>query len=433
MGTLGKILLFVNLLLALGLIYLVTLDWTARQKVTQAALQHQLILQGLPVSTDTANDDEDSVAIGFTLEGGERVQSVSPKFLDAYFSGANGGTLLGTTGSNGVSSRIGEVKRAQAKIDAHVGGLTPQQTLEFLCGSYQTQRGTTNRSFAPGLLTRLALTYEERQAIIELLDVYEPLQGGGQQIIASKLQGNAETAQELLQKQFERVLNAPNPSLANEQAELLASKKAGFDDILRQNAANMNEQLKLAREDYLVTLRTLDTLATHSEVDRNAQISHLLVLLDETAEWQKRTALVLGLDDYRDALLEQTDRVDSMGRIAKSFIRIDQAGYNARYSVLLEQARRQQDLVINQGKRLADLKLLHADSQELLVARNSQLQGRQEALNEVQQQLTTKLDAQTEVENRLFDLQQRFRETLQGNFDLEEKLRQAEMSQADSN
>ena len=439
MGTLGKILLFVNLLLAIGLIYLVSLDWTARQKVTQAALQHQLILEGLPVSTDTTKDSEKSVALGFTLEGGERVQTVHPKFLETYFSGANGGTLLGTSGSNGVSSRLGEVKRAQGKLEAHVNGLSPVDKLKFLCGQYstyapdRTRPNETARSFTPGLLTRLALTYEERQAIVELLDYFEPLQDGTLQPVASRLQENADQAQELLRKQFERVLNPPNASLASEQAELLAAEKVKFDNALRQNPTDVNESLQEARKGYLKTLRNLDTLATHSEVDRNVQIGHLLVLLDESAEWQKRTALVLGLNDYRVALLEQTDRLDSMGGIAQSFIRLDQAGFDARYSTLLEQARQQQDLVVNQGKRLADLKLLHSDNQELVVARNSQLEGRLAALNEVQQQLTEKLDIQTEVENRLFELQQRFRETLQGNFDLEDKLRQAEESRVGTN
>ena len=431
MGTLGKILLFINLLLALGLIYLISLDWSARQNITQSALRHQLLLEGLPVATDSADDDEDSVALNFTLEGGEVVETVDPKVIESHFAGANGGTLLGTSGSNAVTSRLAEVKRAQDKLNSHVAGLNEIQQLEFLCGQYvnyapnRSRPNDTVKVFSPGLLARLALTYEEREAIITLLDIFELRQNGSQAVIPQKLAENSKTAQDLLKNQFERLFNPPNPSLAGEQAEALLAAARKFVDPAVGMAA--------ARNDYVELLRSLDGLATHSEVDRKALMAHLLVLLDPSAEWQQRTALVLGLNDYRQALLEQTDRLDSMAKIAKSFIRLDQAGYDARYSILLQQARMQQDLVIAQRKQLADLKLLHADNEELVVVRNSQLQGREQALAEVQNKLTERLTAQTDVENRLFQLQQRFRETLQANFDLEDKLRQVEESRTQGN
>src|SRR4051794_6209149 len=101
MTTLGKLLLFVNLLAAGGFVYLATQDWKARQDVAAAALRYKLALVGLPLgggpgeSASLPGDPEAEIPFPMDLAG-VPVGTVSKAFLDSYFKGVQPDTLLGT-------------------------------------------------------------------------------------------------------------------------------------------------------------------------------------------------------------------------------------------------------------------------------------------------------------------------------------------------
>ena len=96
MGTLGKVLLFVNLLAAGGLTYFATQDWAKRQDVTAAAVRLTLVLKGLPTDAPAGAADKDSagVPLGVETSGGYVVETVRPSLLAAYFQGAEGDGLV---------------------------------------------------------------------------------------------------------------------------------------------------------------------------------------------------------------------------------------------------------------------------------------------------------------------------------------------------
>jgi hypothetical protein len=446
MGTLGKILLFVNLLVAVGLAYLAAQDWAKRQDITATAVRYHLTLVGLPVEPPKGVEAE-GVALAIPMPGGTVIESVRPKLLDAYFQGADGGQLLGGTAPH---SQIDEVKRVQAKVMAQLQGENDAGRLARLCGVY------TPKGYNPGWLSLLAESYDERELVHQLAK-------------SKDVKDAADKAQAMLRRRFDAVLAAPNPRLANDES---AKIKEASETLRKANdAARMaftqfqafkdpnDPNFKAAKKQYEDTLNALvaarDALAvalgvpppnvgsavraadrltgeaapptaTRDESDRRHRVAHLLAVFDPAAAWQKRVALVTGLRVYHESIAAQVNRLREMAAAVQQQMVLDQAAFSEEYEMLKGMAV-ERDLLLRQQQALtADLELQRSKDLEAVKQRQAQLVRRQEDLAAISGQIAQTLAKQAQVEQQLFAVQKQVGQTLDQNLQLEKKLDAAE-------
>jgi hypothetical protein len=116
MSLLGKILLFVNVLMAVGFLYVAGLNWGKRQSWANAVLQHQLVIDGVPI------DDQDK-----DKEGGPRSKDLTDQEYQQLFQKAGGDVS---------KTQVDEVQKVKGKVqqwidDANVKG-TKAQKLAFV-------------------------------------------------------------------------------------------------------------------------------------------------------------------------------------------------------------------------------------------------------------------------------------------------------------
>lgn len=433
MGTLGKILLFVNLLAAAGVAYFAAQDWSKRQDVAAAALRYRLVLKGIPVDGGAAPATEDSIPFPVETAGGFTQDTVSPKFLQAYFQGADGGSAFGDP-SKPPASQLKEIDRVADKVRATLDGLAPAEQLATLCGRVVTDPTTRQQVFQPGWLVRMAEYFDEREYLRQL--AFSP---------AERVPDAAKTAREVLDKRFQAVKAAPNARLADEEAAKIkdvtenlkkagqaatlaeqglianptdaAAQKAAFD--ARVGVINAYGELKKVMTD-------LGTAASRSEPDRKKRIAHLLGHLDPSAPWQKRVALVTGLQVYHDAIADQVTRLREMSLAVQQQRVLDQASFSEEYELLKTMAIQESLLLDRQLQITADLTLQRTRDVESAKHRLAQLTGRRMYLDEIQKQVGEALTNQAKVEADLFTVESKVAETFRKNFELETKLEAAE-------
>ena len=102
MSLLGKLLLFVNVLMAAGFLYVAGIDWGKRRAWADAVLQHQLVIDGLPV------DDQDK-----DREGNPKAKDVRDVALQQLFQRAGAGGEIAHT-------QVDEVNKVKGKVQQWV-------------------------------------------------------------------------------------------------------------------------------------------------------------------------------------------------------------------------------------------------------------------------------------------------------------------------
>jgi hypothetical protein len=399
MSLLGKILLFINLLAAGGLVYLAAQDWGKRQGVSNTVLRYQLLLAGVQVDKPKEKGDEVAVPLAVPNGDGTVTESVSKKVLDAHFSGAAGGQYAGT--GTPTDGQVGEVEAAQRKVDELVAGKPDADVLKALCGEVSPQGRFESR-----LLGTLARTFEERAMI----------RGWALARGQQRQQEAREAAVAHLKRRFDAVLAAPNPQgFAAEAAEL---EKLRAD--LQANPNNPQAAAALQQ-------RTAAGFSfTRDETDRRKGIATLLMLLDPGPAQQKRVMLVCGLRAYVAAVGEQANRVEEMIRRTERAFELDQAAFEDQYETLKRLAGDKDQLVTQQRRVTAGLQAQLADDQAALAKRESQLKGLQDDLAKLQGEVADLLKAQAKVEAELFAVQKQVGETIRGNVQLMDALYRAE-------
>ena len=100
MSLAGKLLLFVNVLMAAGFFYMAGLDWGKRQAWADAVLQHRLVIDGVPV------DDQEKDS-----EGNPRVKDFKDADLQQAYQKAGGDVSR---------TQVDEVKKVKAKVQQWV-------------------------------------------------------------------------------------------------------------------------------------------------------------------------------------------------------------------------------------------------------------------------------------------------------------------------
>jgi hypothetical protein len=425
MGTLGKILLFVNLLVAAGLAGLIARDWAARRDAAALAARHQLTLDGLPVEAEPGSGD--GVQLRIRTPGGHVVETVRPTLLAAHFQGADGGPAFG--GGPPPRSQLEELQRVEQKVTAQLAAAEPAERLALLCGRFSQQR------FTPGLLAAMAENYDERQMARQLAAASDP----------ETVRRNVEAAETMLRRRFDAIKARPNPQLAAEEAarvkELADAVRAAEERARAANrryAANPDDPaarqeleaalagLTQALDAQKEHLSGLGTTAARDEHDRRKRIAHLLAHLDQDAAWQKRVALVVGLRTYLAAVQDQVTRLRDMAASVQQLMVQDQAAFSEMYEVLKTLASERALLLDRQAALTADLRAQRSRDQEAVRQRVEQLRRREQELASLQAQVAAALERQAGLEQELLALQRQVDDTQRRNFDLEQQLGQAE-------
>ena len=374
----GKILLFFNLLLAAGFVYLATQDWKGRQTITAAGVRHLLVVHGLPLGADQGDpqtlpsDADAEIPFKTEMAGGVRTETVSRKLLETYFQLAgDGGPLSG--GANPVPNQLAEVKRVKAKIDDLLRAAeTPAAKVALLTGWLLYQ----------------AESYDER---LEIQDAIRT--------------ANVEDLEKRLAARFAAVTDAPKPADA---AAATRVDPADAEDMEKHKA-------KLAAI-------TASQLLPLEEAERRAKLAHLLVHLSTDAAWQKRVAVVVGLQGYRDAIAAQTERFRDMSAHVENLIPGDQVIYLSNERAMLREAYDKTELADRQAK--LKLKWIEQKTRQdnFVAQRTTELNSIKAELKKLKSEVDELLARQAKIEADLFEVQREVAVTLDEVYEYEAKL-----------
>ena len=443
MGTLGKILLFVNFLAFAGLLYVATQDWSARNAAAANALRHQLVIVGLPVESPKGIDGgTDAVPLDVSVSGGVPIETVRPKLLEDHFVGTANEEYSGVKFPR---HQLEQVDETQKKIFAKLSLMNAKEKLEFLCGTYVAGR-PTGTTFVPGIVTIMAETYAERTAVRQLC---EPTQF---QRRPAKLEENAKLAEEMLSKRFE-ALKKVDPRQADADATAVKDAsdnlrkindeaKRKYDAYMRavndraaeqaaRDAAvkDADEALTKLGDSYAkfqAVLADLNKAACRDEGDRRKRIAHLLMHLSEGEGWQKRVALTVGLRTYLAAISDHVNRFRNMASGSETQVVLDQARFADEYDLLKNLAVGQSLLLTRQLAVRAEYDVQRRNDEESTKLRLNLTEDRRKILAAIEADVQAKLAGQAEVEARLFAVQRQVGETLRKILELEVALAEAE-------
>jgi hypothetical protein len=456
MATIGKVLIFLNLLLAAGVAYLATQSWAQRQEQNALAFRYYLITRGLPLEGEGISegaDEEAEVPFEFTMPTGNKITSVRMGFLKTHFAGAETGTYSSPTPP---ASRLSEVKRVRAKMQATLSGQRPADKLRSLVGSMNE----ATQVFTAGLLVYLADSFDERQALKQLLVIQKP----------GDLEANAKQAEDLILKRFDAVLAPPIPNSGPKEKEIIESGtnaiKAAADDLAKvhtdRNTAlaamrtalaakppvaadvematnqykivvskydNANLRLTQAQRDLDRNLRELGSTTATDDRDRIMRMTTLLMHLDFDApseSWQKRVALVVGLPDYLAAIKNRTERLtDYPRRITETRNQV-QARFTEMYLHLRTIAADRDVLLLRQQEITTALADQAKEETNLTAQRKTQRDQAEKDKTAAVEAVNQAVAAQTAIEDELFSIQKQVGRILRDNFALEDRIEAAE-------
>ncbi|HMF10828.1 MAG TPA: hypothetical protein VKE94_00940, partial [Gemmataceae bacterium] len=150
MSLLGKILAVVNVVAAIGFIYLAASDYGKRQQWSYAVYRHDLAIDGLPL------DDKDT-----DVDGRPRVKDLSKATLTEVFQPAGG---------QPVETQMAELQRVQDDLTAKIDG--PMTVPNVLYSNPPTINLETAAQRRAWFLLPLARSLPERDAY--LTQLYSP-------------------------------------------------------------------------------------------------------------------------------------------------------------------------------------------------------------------------------------------------------------------
>src|SRR5262249_36804487 len=122
MSTLGKVLTFLNVLIAIILLVVAGLDYAEWRSLQYAAFRYELVVNGLPVDETEVNPERPDEPIVAKLPTG---------VLTEVFKGAEGGPDLG---GSPVKTVMEELDRVQKKLHANITSAPPAELKNKLRG-----------------------------------------------------------------------------------------------------------------------------------------------------------------------------------------------------------------------------------------------------------------------------------------------------------
>jgi hypothetical protein len=407
MSTLGKVLLGVNVLLAIGVFYLASQDYAKRNALNQYALKYQIALDGVAVEPIKGEGEPDADTVIVAVAGPNGIATAKPvskKLVEGLFSGTD--QNFGLAGVP--TSQVEEVKEVEKKYFQKVDGLAGDDArIADLCG-YQERLPNGAYTFRPGLLLALADSYEERQAIRAL--VPPP----GQRPDAAILAANAKKARDRLKARFDNAVAPPS-------ADAPETERKTVEDLKTRIAANpMDKDLKIQ----LAALSAAGPAGPpSSDRHRRMRIAQLLMGMNPSPNWQKRVALTVGLKIYQLAISEQAGRIELMLTQTKDARFSDQQAHDAEYEQLKSFALENSKLVDQQDRVVKGLITTLAADQSIFDTRTAQLNALKTELSLLTVEVNKKLAAQQAVEKALFAVQREVGQTLRETGRMEEDLR----------
>jgi hypothetical protein len=439
MKPLGIVLLFLNFFASIGVVYLATQSWGNKHAQNVAVVKHELVLSGMPTDTKAGESKtfepakpEETVK----LHGRE----IRAKVLDDHFgNGKNvrGGDLAGMSATPPLSV-VAEVedmkKQFEAKVaGAAVPGVGPDAAkIQYLVGA------TNGARLTAGPLTLLADDFEERSAFREWLSEALRIESTppAQRAVArlTYLLGLARSA---FDAKFALAIDPPNPTTAEAfektKRDARAARDAAFDKYQRSSPKD-GGQAKLyadylqAQDAYWTALAAKS--ASLSEADRRRRAAGLLAVLDTSAAGQKRTALLVGLNDYATAVLDRTQRLSSMPE------RYDRQGESelASFGLIYKQRlKTSQDLDFMLQRQLDITKTFAAQEKaasDQVVTRTKHRDDSQGRVDDLDKRVKTAAAAQADLEKEIFALQQLVGARFDELFQLEDQVFKAEKQKA---
>jgi len=423
MSLLGKVLLIINLLVAVGVVYLATASFGAREQQNIALVKQELLTSGIPFDgpKGTVKDPKSEVQFVIVLGSGRTLEKLPGRVLIEHFQGlVHGDELVGTDLAPPLSI-LAEVDDAEKVLIAKSNGFAGNAAngLDWLVGKL----GADGR-FAPGLLAKLAEDFDERATYREWLEraKAEPQE-------AARFYG---FAQDILKKKFALAAKQANPAEAAAQSAAIVRTRSdvvvAFQEFCKANPQQINAasaKLKKAEDAYWTEFTK--PVASVSEVERRRMAAALLVTLDTTATGQKRTAFALGLPAYTKALNDRLARLLGVPSQLKDALSRELATFTALYERDLR-ASTEIDQVLNRQKNDITSKVIPAAEQakQNLTARESELNAATQRADVIAARVKARAIEQSGLEREIFDLQQDVGTLLAETFELEDRLLLAE-------
>lgn len=437
MKPLGIVLLFVNLLAAIGVVYLGAQSWAKRQDNNTALLKHELVASGLPLETPTAlagkpvdwSKPDETVSLDFPIPG-RGTTEVRKKVLIDHFTTAGAkrddNPLFASASKSPPVSVVAEVDDVYSQIKAKVAGFgnDPVAGLGFLVGGVGADFKLT-----PGLLTLLADDFEERVTYREWLT-----EAGNPQPVypAAALW---QLAQSALNAKFAEALDKENPATADAYHTAKQNARAARDKAYDEwqtapitEVAAKKKAFDEARMAYWTAMTAKS--AALSQGDRRRKAAGLLAVVDPSAGGQKRTALVVGMGDYTAAVLDRTQRLSVMperferqsGTELDNFVKV--------YEQKLATSRDLDRMLQRQTDITKSFAAQEKQAADEVATRTKHKEGAEGRVADLQKKVDAASAAQEALEKEVFALQQlagaRFAEL----FELEDEVYKAEKKKA---
>jgi|GEM_PF-1967853 len=420
MGVFGKILLVLNLLLIGGFVYLGIQDYQGRQSITAAGLRHLILLNGLPFEdkgpeqfparvqpSSEGYSDFTGTEIPFVVLGPGNVPTttVSPELLYKYFDAVGDANPNSIGGNMPVASQIAEIKR--------------------VFGILKSQDDAARAAFITPALLRLAETFEERSDYVDW---------------AAK--GNVAELTHALDLKFHRVIpkvveaGPLNPTLWGTldarvkelEAQRDAAQKAAQDADAAGNAAEA--ELKRAEMGLAVNRiarrQKLDDKRM-DESNRRFLLATLLAHMDTRPEWQKRTAMIVGIKQYVKAIDGQAGKYREIADRVEEAMLKDQERFLARYTQLRAMAIQRTQLMLEMAELRTQLTIQAQKDQDLVNQRKLQRDDLNAQLATLRTEVNTLLAKQTLTEQVLFLVEREIGLKLEDIYRMEDELRKREL------
>ncbi len=409
MSTLGKVLLAVNVLLSLGVFYLASQDYAKRKQLNEAAIKYQIVIDGLAVDPITGEDapDADGLLVRVTGANGiPETKTVTKKLVDSLFAGTD--TTFGSSGTP--TTQIDEVNEVYKKYIQRIDGMPNDAArIRELCGGYEVNPQTNLATFRPGRLLYLAESFEERQAINNLVPPVNQVN-----VDPAFLAASAKAARDRLKARFDAVTQMANPDAPE-------TIRKQVEDLKTKIAANPKDDA--AKKELNLISANGPSGPTSNDLERRMKIAQLLMGMNPSPNWQKRVALLAGLKYYQLAITEQTGRIEAMLTQTKDARYTDQQVHDAEYEQLKAFAIENSKLVDQQDRIVKGLITTLAADQTIYETRVAQLNSLKAELAQLTIDVNKQIAAQSAVEKELFTVQREVGQTLRETGRLENELR----------
>jgi hypothetical protein len=373
MSTFGKVLLFFNLVLAIGFVVLVSMDYGKVKQWSQAALVHRIVIDGLP-----ANDQEVDPHAPDT----KVVDEIGPDTLNQIYA-VNSGAATG----GGVFTGLAKVKTVEAELE---------QVRQKAEGIVKTATPDKQADAFWVFIVPTCRTLGERLQWEKLIAEYRKLV-------------------------TETIPDAEKASDAKKVQDLRLDQQQRFDALMAElNRRFVEAKTPLSLRDNQPANRQ----ANRQEIRINTAL--LLFVIENDANWRQRVMTVVGMEAYIAAISRHADQLTQMATDMQLLLQNDMATFNNQSDSLLNRIQSEAEELFLLDQYLAELNTYLKERQTLVQKRKTELEEQTKNLDTFTAEANKELQKLTAIQNDLFTIQQRLGVTMEKNDKLEADLRKLE-------